>query len=164
MKKIFLVFIMSCLAIGMIQAAIIPIPVKGPIDPVSSLSTLSIKEIQVLTGRKLSLKEKVSIKIFQWKLKKGSLTRKKEGKDNTSTIALICGIAGIAFLLGIAFVGLFPAAAATVLALILGYKAKRKNPEDKKAKWAIILGWISVGLFVAFTIIAIAVLSGLRWG
>ena len=162
MKKIFLVFIMSCLAMGSLHAVNIPAavsPVKGPVDPVRWLSFLTIKEMQEISGKKFTLKEKIRIKVFQWKLKKGSLLLKQEGKDNTSTIALISGIAGLALLLGIAYVGLLPAVILTLLALILGYKAKKRNPHDKKAKAAIILGWITVGLFVAFTIVAIAVLS-----
>ena len=46
-----------------------------------------------------------------------------------------------------------------MLALVLGYQAKKEDPENRKAKTAITLGWIAVGLYVLAAAIVIAVLA-----
>jgi len=138
------------------------------VNPLQNFSTLSIKEVQKLAGRKLTLKEKIAVKIFQWKIKKGFKQAKKaEDKDKGKT-AMIFGIAGLASLLiPIPYIGGLAAIVCTVLALVLGYKAKKENPNDNKAKIAIILGWIAVGLSLLAILLLLIILSswgGLGWG
>jgi hypothetical protein len=132
------------------------------VNPLQHFSALSIKEIQKLAGRKLKLKEKIAIKVFQWKIKNGFIhTKPEEGKDKGKT-AMIFGIVALASLLiPIPYIGGLASLVSTVLALVLGYQAKKENPNDKNARTAIVLGWITVGLYVLAAAIVIAVLASL---
>jgi len=135
------------------------------VNPLQYFSTLSIKEVQKLAGRRLTLKEKIAVKIFQWKIKKGFKPAKKNEDKEKGKTAMLFGMAGLASLLiPIPYIGGLAAIVCTVLALVLGYQAKKDNPNDKKAKTAIILGWVAVGLFVLATVIAIAVLASIFGG
>ena len=71
---------------------------------------------------------------------------------------MILGIIGLASLF-IPYAGAVISLVCTVLALVLGYQAKKEDPGNKKAKTAITLGWITVGLYVLATAIAIAILT-----
>lgn len=126
---------------------------------------LKVRDIEKITGRKLKLKEKIAFKFFQWKIKKGLRITKEEPKKDKGKTALIFGIIGLAgLLIPIPFVGGLMALIGIILALVLGYDAKKKNPDDKNAKTAIVLGWIGVGLFVLAVAIVVAVLATWSWG
>ena len=71
---------------------------------------------------------------------------------------MIFGILSLA-LLFVPVIGGLAALISAILALVLGYSARRKNPEDRKAKTAILLGWLSIGLFVLALIIVIGILA-----
>ncbi|MBC7872899.1 MAG: hypothetical protein H7Y01_02825 [Ferruginibacter sp.] len=166
MKK-YLVFIIFCFLCSRGESATIPaIPVAvqlaNPVNPLTYFSTLSMKEVQKMAGRKLKLKEKIAVKIFQWKIKNGFNPAKEENKDKGLT-AMIFGIAGlVALFIPIPYIGFLASVICTVLALVLGYQAKRADPNDTKAKIAVILGWVTVGLFVAALIFAFIFLA--TWG
>jgi hypothetical protein len=170
MKK-YLVFI--ALSFWCFRADCVTIPsavstiqtVKDPVTPLQFFSTLTLKEVQQLAGRKLTLKEKIAVKVFQWKIKKGfNPLKKTETKDKGKT-AMIFGIIGLASLLiPIPFIGFLGSIVFTILALTMGYKAKKENPEDTRAKTAIILGWVTVGLFVLALILAVVILTTWSWG
>ena len=131
------------------------------VNPLQYFSTLSMKEVQKLAGRKLKLKEKIAVKIYQWKIKKG-IERQKEGeKKDKGQTAMILGIIGLASLF-IPYAGPVISLVCTILALVFGYQAKKEDPNNKKAKTAIILGWITVGLYVLAAAIVIALLAA--WG
>lgn len=138
------------------------------VNPLQYFSTLSIKEVQKLAGRKLTLKEKIAVKIFQWEIKKGYRPVKKNENKEKGETAMIFGIAGLAsMLIPIPYIGGLAAIVCTVLALVLGYQAKKENPKDRKAKTAIILGWIAVGLFALAIVTVLVILSswgGWGWG
>ncbi len=101
-------------------------------------------------GRKFSLKTRILNRIFLYEVKKG-VSGSGKGKW-----ALILGIAGLVMLLlpNIVLLSL-PCA---IAAVVLGYAARRTNRSDKKAKAGIILGWITIGLFVAALVIVITTL------
>ena len=148
-------------------AAIPPvIPAKQVTAPTlvfPDISTMKIKEVQQLLGRKMKLKEKIAFKVFQWKLKKGFVVKKEEGKKDKGKTAMILGIIGLASLL-IPYLSII-AIPCMILALVFGYQAKKENPDDSKAKTAIILGWIGIGLIVLALILVIAILASLGgWG
>jgi len=128
---------------------------------IPDLRTIKVRDFEKLTGKKLSLKEKVAFKIFQWKIRKGLHTREENKKDKGKA-AMILGIIGIASLF-IPYVSLI-SIPCTVLALVFGYQAKKANPNDSKAKTAIILGWVTVGLYALAILLIIAILASWGWG
>jgi len=132
-----------------------------PSTPILNLATAKIREVEKLLGRKMKLKEKIAFRFLQWKIKKGFVTKKENNKKDKGQTAMIFGIIALASIF-IPYVGGISFIVFTILALVFGYQAKKKNPEDRKAKTAIILGWIGVGLFVLAFAIAIAVLAS--WG
>ena len=163
MKKyvvLIVLFVLSTRA----ESTIIPSTVSAgssftnPVNPLQHFSTLSMKEIQKLAGRKLKLKEKIAVKVYQWKIKNGVEKRKAGEKKDKGQTAMILGIIGLASLF-IPYAGGIISLVCTVLALVLGYQAKKENPNDRKAKTAITLGWITVGLYVLAAAIVIAVLA-----
>ena len=81
MKKylITIPFIFLCLSAKSVVVPVSNSTTSTWINPVNTLehfAALSIKEVQKLVGRKLKIKEKIAIKVFQWKIKKGFTTLK----------------------------------------------------------------------------------------
>lgn len=155
MKNYLVLIVSFFLSLG-VQSAAIPsafssIPsLTNPANPIQYFTTLSIKEVQKLTGRKLTLKEKIAFKIFQWNIKKKSKGEKAGDYKDKGKTAMIFGIIAVtSFLLTpLLFFGTLAALAFAIAALATGKKALKANPNDKKAKTAIILGWITIGLLV----------------
>ena len=132
----------------------------------SDISNLKIKQIEKLLGRRLKLKEKIAVKLYQWKLKREArYTKSNDYKDKGKT-AMIFGIIGLASLLlaPISFFGVLPSIAFGLAALLLGKKVKKENSADKKAKTAIILGWITLGVLTAVAIFIVIFLASINWG
>jgi hypothetical protein len=155
------------------QGAILPEPAKPapagtaiiPADALTSFSKLKMKEVEKLLGRKLTFKEKVAVKIYQWKLRKNIPAKFRKGDADKGKTAMIFGIAGLVFLfLPVPYLGGLGAIISIIMALVLGYQAKKANPNDKKAKTAIILGWIGVGVIIAAIILLVAILSSWSGG
>jgi hypothetical protein len=143
----------------------VPTITKGiePPAAIATLATLKIRDIEKIAGRKLTWKEKVVIKVYQWKLKK-ELRNKKAGdrKSSPGSTAMTFGIIGLVSLfIPIPVIGGLASIICIILALVLGYQARKKDPADKKAKTAIILGWIGVGVIVLAIVLLIALLSAL---
>lgn len=118
---------------------------------------MSIKEAQQLAGRKFSLKEKIVFNFSQAKLKK-ELTRPKQSqKSGKSTVALVIAIISLAALY-------FPIASVPLAtaAIIIGSKQfKKSNYEDQRAKLAVTLAILSLGItVVALLIYAIFISDG----
>ena len=141
-------------------------PVLTMTPQLQGISDLKIKQVEKLLGRKLTFKEKLGIKFYQWKIKR-SITHgnDREYKDKGKT-ALLFGIIGLASLLlsPVVFLGILPSLAFGFAALWLGKKAKKENPHDKKAQSAITLGWITLGIITAATVFIVIYLSTLSWG
>jgi hypothetical protein len=149
-------------------ATIIPThsdPINPRAEAITRFASMKMKDVEKTMGRKLSLSEKIAIKITQWKIrKKGAAWFEKKALDKGTT-ALILGIAGIVFLLlPVPYLGGLVSVASIIMALILGYQAKKANPKDKNAKAAIILGWVGVGLIIAAFILVIALIASLGGG
>jgi hypothetical protein len=157
-----------------------------PTDPVSKpvtvmlekIANLKLKDFKKFTGRKLTLKESIGFILLKRQIKRNpeQVSRyflkqvvKKAGKnaDNSSKgqTAFIFGLVGA----GLLILGLFvpyiilAALAAAILAIVLGYIAKKENPGDKKAGAATLLGWITIGLFLAILLIAVIALASSDW-
>lgn len=145
-----------------------PVPANGPVLPAESISrfaTMKMKEVEKIMGHKLTLKEKLAVKLYQWKLRKQAKAGYRKPDSEKGKIALFFGIAGLALLfLPVPYLNGLGAIVSIIMALILGYQAKKANPNDKKAKTAIILGWIGIGVIIAAIIIVAATLSSLSFG
>jgi hypothetical protein len=120
------------------------------------ITSLKVRDFQKITGKKMSLKQKISFGVLKHKLKKESVSSKDGQKS------LIFAITGAVLLI----VGLFvpfvilAALAAAIVAVVVGSSAQRKNPDDRQAYSGTLLGWITLGLigalFIAAIIVAIA--------
>lgn len=168
MKKFFLFicFFVICSVNG--RASVAPLLLTAPpiIIPDASLqffSSLSMKQVQKLAGRKLTLKEKIAVKFLQWKIRKGITKHPKEAVRGKGHTAKILGIVALSALI-VPVVGPLASFVCAILALIFGYSALKADPGDRQAKSGILMGWITIGLFVLALIIVVAILSTWTWG
>lgn len=124
----------------------------------STINPLRARNIEKISGRKLSLKERIALTVLRLKLNKhfGKHALKKTDSDK-GQLAMILGIAGLVALL-IPFGALLSLPCA-IAALIIGYSARRRDPSNRKAQTGIVLGWVTIGLFVLALLIVIAVLA-----
>lgn len=134
-------------------------PVPGNVQILS----LKIKDIEKITGHKLSLRQKIELSIFKFAYRKKIHPQSlHEGKSDKGQLAMILGIIGLGSLL-IPYVMIL-ALPCAIAALIIGYSARRKDPSNRKARTGIVLGWITIGIFILALIIVIAVLTtGFVW-
>lgn len=151
-----------------------------PVPPImSKLASLSLREAQQVAGRKFTLKEKIGFWMLKKEIKKGQtkgfsktifskiVTKKAAKADQPGSkgqAALVFGIAAIVILILGFFIPyiVLVSPIAAILAIVLGTIAKKKDPDDTKGKIGKLLGWISLGLFVALIIAVAIALSG--WG
>ena len=132
---------------------------------IPDISTLKVKEVEKLLNRKLKLKEKIALKILQWKLKKEIKSKKGESKSDLGKTSMILGIIGIGVLL-IPYLAIASIPCA-ILAIVFGNNARKVNRDDRKAKTGVILGWITIGLIILALALIVAILatwSGWGWG
>jgi hypothetical protein len=116
--------------------------------------SLKIKDLQKLTGRKFSLKEKIAFLVLRKKINHQSGKTSSPGQT-----AFFLGIAGLALLvigLFVPFV-LIGSLIASIIAIVMGSSAAKKNPSDSKARSGRLLGWITLGLLVLLVLLAIVV-------
>ncbi|MEQ1676541.1 MAG: DUF4190 domain-containing protein [Chitinophagaceae bacterium] len=171
MKLRFTILLLLCFSIPVfssIHPSAGPSPVRmsienaAPSPVLATFATMKMRDIEKMAGRKFSLKEKIAIKFYQWKLRKQSLLPKGKEKTNLGQAALILGIVGLVTLV-IPYASIL-SIPCIILALVFGYQAKKANPQDRKAKTAIILGWIGVGLIVLAVVLLIAILASWSGG
>jgi hypothetical protein len=144
-----------------LHSTILPQPgsttIYPPEEVYKKLTSLKIKEVQKLIGRKLTLKEKISFLLLKHTYRKPARTK----KGNT---ALIFGVVGM----GLLIIGLFVpfvilgSLAAAIVAIILGSNAKRLDASDGQARAAVLLGWITIGAIALLLILAAIVVAS--WG
>ncbi|HET9744773.1 MAG TPA: hypothetical protein VFP97_03610 [Chitinophagaceae bacterium] len=129
--------------------------------PTDRLAKMKIKEAEKILGRKFTLKEKVAFKIAQVKLKK-ELKATAEGKSSKGQTAFILSLIGLCLLI-VPYVSLASLPLA-IIGLVMGSQAKKENPDDGKAKTAIILSIVTLGLIALAVILVVAILaSGGFW-
>jgi hypothetical protein len=125
-----------------------------PIKGLALLSKMRFTQIETYIGRKLKFKEKLAIWVLKYKFKHGLKSNDdptyKKGKN-----ALTLGVLALVTLF------LFPLATIPlgILAITNGNAAKKINPNDRNAKAAIVLGRVSLTIFVLEVIVLIAVLT-----
>lgn len=117
---------------------------------------MKTKEAEKILGRKLTLKEKISFKLAQYKIKKAQKAN-EEGKSSKGQTAFILSLIGLCILfvpyLSIAAIPL------AIIGIVQGSQAKKENPNDRKAQTAIVLGIVTLGLIVIALILVILILA-----
>ena len=155
-------------------------PIQVVLDKIASLK---IKDIQKLTGRKMTFKEKITFWLVKQQIKHksdkgivGSLFRKLsekktngksdsekgDGATSKGQTAFVFGLVAVGLLILGLFTGyaLIGSLVSAILAIVLGSIAKKENPSDNKAGVAKLLGWITLGLIaLLFILVAIAFAS-----
>jgi uncharacterized membrane protein len=122
---------------------------------------MKIKEAEKILGRKFTLKEKIAFKIAQFKLKK-DLKAKAEGKSSKGQTAFVLSLVGLCLLI-VPYAGIASLPLA-IIGLVMGSQAKKENPNDSKAKTAVILSLVTLGLIALAILLVIAVIaSGGFW-
>jgi hypothetical protein len=122
------------------------------------ITSLKVKEIQKLIGRKLTLKERVAFFILKQKLRHTAKESTNEGD-----IPFIFGIAAVSLLvLSLFFPFLLLASLiASIIAIITGSVAKKRDPANQKAKTGKMLGLISLAIIAVLFIILLVVFASL---
>ena len=168
-KYLLLLTVLFALISSTINAAIIPVEPSQPATVFPSLparfATMSMNDIQKLVGRKLTVKEKIGVKVLQWKMKK-QLRREKAGEpSNTGKLAYIFALVALGSLVLMLFVPtfFFFTGLMALLALIFGSKGKREDPGDRKSKFAFTVGWVILAVLLAFIIAVLIAFSNSSW-
>jgi predicted nucleic acid-binding Zn ribbon protein len=108
-----------------------------------SAKQVRIRDIEKITGRKLTLKQKIAFKIYQWKLIKEAKKINKDRTSKRSTAALVLSILSLASII------LFPLSVLlAVISIILASRSIKENYEDKRAKTAMTLSILALGIVI----------------
>ena len=123
--------------------------------PKFDFTKIKAKDIEKITGKKLTLFQKIKLKIAQTALSKlkGEITEKQEKQ---AEISMILGISSIALLLlsgVLPFIGLLCVPAA-ILAIIFGAKSLKGNSNTKG-----IVGVVTGGVTLVIIVLAIILLA-----
>lgn len=150
------------------------------------IATYKVKDLQKLTGRKFTVKEKISFWLLKRQLKKRDKTEfsktlaaklfyKKdkqqrgtaipEEKNSKGQTAFIFGLIGAILLVAALFVPyiIIASLVSAILAIALGTVAYNRDRSDVKAKTGKLLGWITLGLFAILLIVVVIALSSSSW-
>ncbi len=129
---------------------------KTPGELIQMLAKLKIKDIQKYTGKKLTLRQKITFLLVKQKLK-----RKVSNENDPGQLPLIFGITGATLFIAGLFApfALVGALAAAIVAIVTGSTAKRKDPNNRKAHAGKLLGWITLALIALTAILVALILS-----
>ena len=116
---------------------------------------MKVRDVQKLTGKKMTLREKIAFGVLKHKMKK------KEAGSPKGKTSFILGIAGLGLLVAGLFIPyvILLALGAAIIAIVMGSDAARKNPDDRKAHTGKLLGWITLGL-ICLILILVAIYLG----
>ncbi len=164
MKKLIIWSVLCCLLTTPLISAVVYSPsVTAAADrPVPNdvllkkISSLKIKDLQRLTGKKLTLKEKIAFLILKKRLKHKTGDNQSKGQT-----ALIFGIGAIAlFIIGlfVPFV-ILGSLVSSILAIVVGTVARKKDRSDNNALVGKLLGWITLGLIALLFILAVIIIT-----
>lgn len=164
---ILVLFVSSSLSLQT-KANVLPVTLTSSVStfqqdpiPMDKLAKMKIKEVEKILGRKFSLKEKFAFKIAQLKLKK-EVKANAEGKSSKGQTAFVLSLIGLCLLI-VPYVSLASLPLA-IIGLVMGSQAKKENPDDGKAKTAIILSLVTLGLIALAVLLVVAILaSGGFW-
>lgn len=164
---ILVLFVSSSLSLQT-NANVLPVTLTSSVStfqqdpiPMDRLAKMKIKEAEKILGRKFTLKEKFAFKIAQLKFKK-ELKAKAEGRSSKGQTAFVLALIGLCLLI-VPYAGLASLPLA-IIGLVMGSQAKKENPDDGKAKTAIILSLVTLGLIALAVLLVVAILaSGGFW-
>lgn len=139
---------------------------KTPIDPGSGATSieqilkLTPRDYEKMTGKKLKLKQKIALKIYQWKLKRQLKPADPAKQKRLGVLSLIFGglavvatmVALIALLPGVFLFG----AAFAIAGLVLGIKSVEGNNVNTPGLLGIIFSSL---VFLIFAIGIVAILT-----
>lgn len=112
-------------------------------DAAYNLLSLKVKDIERLTGKKFTLKEKLVLKIYKSKLKKEKRKAGKEPYSKRSKTAFILSILSLATII------IFPVSVVlAIISIVMASKALHEKYNDKKARTAMTLSFLALGLVV----------------
>lgn len=137
-----------------VQPIVITDSVQKPIPPIDKIASMKSNEVEKILGRKLTLKEKIAFKIAQLKFKK-ELKPNKEGASSKGERAFTISLISLCILI-LPF-GVLMAIPLAIIGMTMGIKARNENKNDGKAKTAIILSTITLGLIV-LTVLLVAII------
>lgn len=163
--KIIWGFIFCCLFLNAIPSTAATSPSSTtsiiPIEKLyKKIASLKIKNVQKLTGKKLSLKEKIGFLILKHKAKHPQNDSSKQGKT-----ALTFGIlALVLFVLGLFLpYVILGSLVASILAIVIGSSALKQNRDERNAYIGKLLGLIVLGVIALLLIVIIAFLASWGW-
>lgn len=134
------------------------IEISSKPTPVSKADFLkmTVKDLEKLSGRKLKLKEKVAFKLIQLKAKKEIKTKEKVNYSKRSKTAFLLSILSLVTLIVIPV-----SVTLAIISIILASKSLKENNEDKKARTAMGLSILALGLIlVGFLIYGVLISNG----
>jgi cytochrome c-type biogenesis protein CcmH/NrfG len=139
-----------------------PTPVENLYKKIASLK---IKDIQKLTGKKFTLKEKIAILILKHKIKRQQKRAAREEKKSEGQTAFTFGIIALVLLIAGLFLPyvILGSLIAAIIAIVTGSMAKKKDPNDRKAHAGKLMGWITLGLIALLLALAVALLAAWGW-
>lgn len=126
-----------------------------------NIVNMKLKEFQKLAGRKLTIKEKIGFFVLKHKMKHAQDDADKQGQT-----AYTLGLVG----LGLLVIGLFVpyvilgSLVASIMAIVTGSMAIKKNGENRKAKAGKLLGWITLSIIGLLLILATIFIASWSWG
>lgn len=125
-----------------------------------NIASLKVRDVQKLFGRKLTIKEKIGFLILKHRIKHPGDSQ--TGKGHT---ALIFGIVGLALFVAGLFIPfvILGSLIASILAIVTGSVAKKKDPSDRQAHAGKLLGWITLGLIAFLLLLAVVLIASWGW-
>ena len=152
MKKIITCSLFLCLFIANSNAALLSLPVSPKNHelnivsiikdiPVEKLAQMNWKDLEKISGQKLSIQDKIAFKLY----KKNSKTETISSASKTSFTLAILSLATLFIpIISIPF---------AIAGIVTASKALKKDDEDVKAKRAMALSLLSLGIVVVATLI-----------
>ena len=116
-----------------------------------NLATMKLKEFQKLVGRKLTLKEKIGFFVLKHKMKHSQDDADKLGQTSFVLGLVALGLFAIGFFVPYLFIG---SLVASIMAIVTGSTATKKNADNRKAWMGKLLGWIILSIFLVGLILA----------
>ena len=124
-----------------------------------NIAAMKLKDFQKLVGRKLTFKEKITFLVFKYKTRH---QRKAAGADGRASFIL--GFVGLLLLL-IGFLSpavWLGALAASILAIVTGSVADKKDNYNREAHIGKMLGWITLGALALLLILAVIFIASVN--